>query len=227
MNLKPYEIKEDFTVPIYMDTEFTSLSKDCHLLSIGLISEDDDYFYAEILYSDQDNIEINDWIRDNVVKNFINTDIEDSEIKHDLDDGVTEGCRCNGTKEFVSFRLKKWLESQYKKHGKKLQIYADCLAYDWVLFVDLLAGNALNLPEYIYYIPYDLSSVLQTCGIDPDVTRELFVDNYKTGIYYENNEPIDVKVPIVLRVGAKKHNALWDAYICKYIFKILNTIDKI
>lgn len=33
---------------------------------------------------------------------------------------------------------------------------------------------ALKIPKEVYYIPFDLSTLLQQAGKDPDVNREVF-----------------------------------------------------
>ena len=212
------------TAPIYMDTEFTSLSKDAELLSIGLIADDGEFFYAEI--TDYDKNKIDPWVKDHVIRNFINDDFTKTEtLVSEVDlNGFVVGYRATGSKPYIKDRLTDWLEKQYKKYcNTKLQIYADVLSYDWMLFVDLLGSNAFCLPKYIYYIPLDLASVLQERGIDPDYDREVFVENYITRLHYGEGkvEPIDVEPPIVFNRCKRKHNALWDAYICRYIFKVL------
>lgn len=77
-----------------------------------------------------------------------------------------------------------------------VQIWSDVLAWDWVLFNDLLAeydSGFPMIPQYIHYIPIDVSSVMVAKGIDPDIDREKYVG-------------VEKKF---------KHNALWDANVIK------------
>ena len=53
---------------IYFDTEFTGLHKDTTLISIGLVTENGDTFYAE--FDDYDKTQCNDWIQENVINNL-------------------------------------------------------------------------------------------------------------------------------------------------------------
>lgn len=53
---------------IFFDTEFTGLRQDTTLISIGLISETGDTFYAE--FTDFDRSMCDDWIEENVIKNL-------------------------------------------------------------------------------------------------------------------------------------------------------------
>ena len=54
---------------IFFDTEFTGLYKDTQLISIGLVSEDNREFYAEI--TDFNNKNIDEWIKENVLLNTV------------------------------------------------------------------------------------------------------------------------------------------------------------
>ena len=96
---------------------------------------------------------------------------------------------------------------------KQIQIYCDCYAYDWMLFNKLICddGLALNLPDFIYYIPMDLSTALQFNGIDPDITREEYLG--KDAV--EQLQTYD----IFRSMGENcKHNSLWDAAVCMRCF---------
>ena len=53
---------------LYFDTEFTGLRKDTTLISIGIVSEDGRKFYAE--FTDYDESQCGDWIKQNVILNF-------------------------------------------------------------------------------------------------------------------------------------------------------------
>jgi len=53
---------------LFFDTEFTGLHKDTTLISIGIVSEDGRKFYAE--FTDYDESQCNDWIKENVIKNL-------------------------------------------------------------------------------------------------------------------------------------------------------------
>ena len=169
---------------LYFDTEFTGLHKDTTLISIGIISEDNKIFYAEL--TDYDETQINEWIKDNVINNLILLNL-----------GFTDGYLPPSNKEWMLVRgdtktvaneLKKWL-SQFDE----IEIWSDCLAYDWVLFNHLFS-HAFNLPKNIYYIPFDICTLFKIKGIDPDISREEFINN---------------------SVKGEKHNSLYDAKVIK------------
>lgn len=181
---------------IFFDTEFTGLHQNTTLISIGLVSEDGESFYAEL--TDFDRRQVDQWIQENVIDRLM------------LLDGIgyadEKDMRVSGPRAKVEHYLRKWLTHQSTKnavygdmrnvfpdrHPQKLEIWSDCYAYDWVLFCDLF-GGALNIPDCVYYIPFDLSTFFKVKGIDPDISREEF-----TGL-----------------VGGDKHNALWDAEVIK------------
>lgn len=188
--------------PIYYDSEFTRLCSKGALISIALVIDPDHYFYAEFNdYEEKDKDFVpDDFMKDCVLKH-LKYDTDCKEIYQYQDYGYTVDMR--GSSDEIKEELTKWLEDNAVKNSTTFQIYSDCLSYDWVFFVDLLCGNSLNLPKYIYYIPYDLSSVMQVKGIDPDINREKFVSDR-----YEIH-------------GEEKHNALWDASIIQRCFDII------
>ena len=155
---------------IYFDTEFTGLTQDTSLISIGLISDCGEEFYAEL--NDYDRSKCDEWINENVISNcYLDNKLTMKELKTELE---------------------KWF-SQFKE----VEIYSDCLAYDWVLFCQIF-GHAFNIPKNIYYIPFDLCSFMKIKGIDPDINRETFAE-------FEDSE--------------SKHNALHDAKVIKKCFE--------
>ena len=53
---------------IFFDTEFTGLHKNITLICVGLKSEDNRQFYAEII--DYDERQYDDWISENMINSF-------------------------------------------------------------------------------------------------------------------------------------------------------------
>ena len=208
---------------VFYDAEFTGLHKGSELISIGLATEYGDWFYAE--FTDYDP-NVSEWIQNNVINNLILTDKDTGGLVRLtpyreticnmklLDHSYNYDIR--GTKEEVRDELIKWFKTLNKSYNRQIQIYCDCYAYDWVLFNDLITddGNALSLPEYIYYIPMDLSTALQMTGKDPDVSREEFVGERLINAL-KNTYPFN-------NMGENcKHNSLWDAAVCKLCFDML------
>lgn len=169
---------------VFLDAEFTGLHQGTTLISIGLVTEDGRAFYGEC--DDYDMSQVNDWIRDNVIANMLYGNMPPGEREKVIMQWGIDYAR--GEASHVGKYLGIWL-SQFDR----VEMWSDCLAYDWVLFCQLF-GGAFGIPKNVYYIPFDLSTLFKIAGIDPDVNREEFA-----GV-----EP---------KAGYSKHNALWDAQV--------------
>ena len=167
---------------IFFDTEFTGLHQNTTLISIGLISECGKTFYAE--FCDYDKAQCDDWIRENVINNCIF--LNDNPIG-ESNSNMNNYCHV-GNVNVIREDLKDWL-----KQFEDIEIWSDCLSYDWVLFNQIF-GHAFNIPENVYYIPFDICTLFKIKGIDPDISREEF-----GGITSKK----------------EKHNALFDAKVIK------------
>ena len=151
---------------IFFDTEFTGLHQGTTLISIGMIAEDGRELYCEL--NDYDKTQIDEWLRDNVIANLHNTNPINTEQLREAIEGFIEPY-------------------------DNVEIWSDCLSYDWVLF-NQIWGHAFNIPKSIYYIPFDLCTLFKIKGIDPDVRREEYAE---------------------MTNGSQKHNALWDAKVIR------------
>lgn len=197
---------------IFFDTEFTGLYQKTTLISIGLVAETGETFYAE--FTDYDKDQVNDWIKENVIEKLQLTDkitnivsgweAWDSEegnysnaIEFELAAKDMKQFRCIGSTEMIANRLQKWLSK-----FDKVRMWSDCLAYDWVLFCQIF-GHAFQIPENVYYIPFDISTLMLERGIDPDINREEFA-----GAFQGSAE-------------ISKHNALWDAKVIQRCYNKL------
>lgn len=176
-----------------MDTEFTGLHKSTTLISIGLISSCGKTFYAEL--TDYDKSQINEWLQYNVIE----------KLTLDKDSigswGDNNNLKVRGDKKSVKYYLESWI-----KQFEDVEIWSDVLAYDWVLFCDIF-GSAFDLPKNVSYIPFDISTLFEERGIDPDINRESFVA--------KELEFID----------ENKHNALYDALLINLCYNKLNYIE--
>ena len=102
-----------------------------------------------------------------------------------------------GYKGFIADCLSEWLCDL-----GAVEMWSDCLSYDWVLF-NQLWGHAFKIPANVYYIPFDISTLFKIKGIDPDINREAFS--------FGHDIPED----------AKKHNSLWDSLVIKKCYEKL------
>lgn len=174
---------------IFFDCEFTGLHKNTTLISIGLISECDKTFYAE--FNDYDFNQVDDWLKENVINN-----LQYKGIYQQLDK-TENSISYKSTTENIKEKLTTWL-SQFEE----VEMWSDCLSYDWVLFNQIF-GHAFNIPKNVYYIPFDICTLFKVHDIDPDINREDFAD-FKT--------------------NSRKHNALHDAKVIRECYNKLNIL---
>ena len=172
--------------------EFTGLQQNTTLISLGIVAEDGSTFYAEL--TDYDHSQVNSWISGNVIDNLLLIDLGE---KQKVTGGSGSILEFRGTHEELKPVLEKWLSG----FGEVI-IWSDCLAYDWVLFNNIF-GNAFDIPDNVLYIPMDICTLFEWCGIDPDISREVYAFKDKTPS------------------TASKHNALWDALVIKACYERL------
>jgi len=174
---------------VFFDTEFTGLHQRTTLISIGFISECGKTFYAELI--DYDQSQIDEWLKTNVIDNLTNQLMLTNSFE-----GI-ENIRCKCDMKMLQVYLSKWL-SQFEE----IEIWSDCLSFDWVLFCQIY-GHAFSIPKNVYYIPFDICTLFKMKGVDPDISRE----KYGCGEAYSE---------------MLKHNALWDARVIKMCYEKLS-----
>ncbi len=188
---------------VFFDTEFTGLHQNTTLISIGLISDCGKTFYAEL--TDYDKSQIDGWLQQNVINNLIMIEPEKGQDEYyvatrhatnlqgnSLYKGYSLQLRCNSN--VLKEELNRWL-GQFNS----VEIWSDCLSYDWVLFSQIF-GHAFNIPKNVYYIPFDICTLFYAKNIDADILREEFSE---------------------MKDGSQKHNALWDAIVIRECFNRL------
>jgi hypothetical protein len=182
---------------IFLDTEFTGLHQHTTLISLALVAETGEEFYAE--FTDYDRTQLSDWLNENVLPKLW--------LTHNLDfEKVASGTYSTGNSSAIKEAMQIWL-AQFKG----IEIWADVLAYDWVLFCELF-GGALNIPGNIFYAPFDLATALMIKGyIKPagqfagDISRYEFAG-------------VD---------SGKQHNALEDARVESRCWEVMNNKENI
>ena len=185
---------------IFFDTEFTGLHQNTTLVSLALVSETGEEFYAEL--TDYDKNQVDDWLVENVIAKLF---LKDTNQLRDLNK-----MHIKGNKSEIKSALLIWLEQfGIEKNEKKeiipsLQIWADVPHYDWVLFCELF-GGARSIPKQIHFKALDLSTLMLEKGLDINKPLMDFMDK---------NE----KLPDDYRL----HNALSDAQLgMKILQKLL------
>jgi hypothetical protein len=174
---------------IFYDSEFTGLHQHTTLISIGLASECGQQFYAE--FSDYAKSQCDNWIMDNVIQHTRWIQHSETQLINHREDKTQ---LCFGDTVMVRKQLQQWL----MQFGQ-IEIWADCLAYDWVLFCQIF-GGALFIPKQIFFMPFDLSTYFKLQGFDPNCSRTEYAG-------------ID---------SLTLHNALDDALLAKACYKKLS-----
>lgn len=194
---------------LFFDFEFTGLHAGTTPISLGIVAENFGFFYAEFTDYDETQIEREkdggEFIKTNVLDNLIleKQNLKENDFYEYYKGDDLFAMTVRGDKSFIVEKLKKWLFS----FNTQLEMWGDCLHYDWVLFLDLF-GSAFDLPECVYYIPFDICTLFKVKNIDPDINREEFVEDYiKT--YKEADD------------FSNKHNSLHDADIIMYCYNKL------
>jgi hypothetical protein len=180
---------------VFFDTEFTGLHQETTLISIGCVVENGSTFYAEL--TDYDRVQCDEWILDNVISNLRSSSClgNGGHILSRGERGEIKEAEYIGNSKYIAARLAEWLQS----FGEQVEMWSDCLSYDWVLF-NQLWGHAFNIPKCVYYIPFDICTVMKIKGVDPDVNREAYSG---------------------MTEGGTKHNAMWDARVIKACYEKL------
>lgn len=175
---------------VFFDTEFTGLHQNTTLISMGMVSEDGQTFYAE--FTDYDKSQVDEWIQSNVINKCLMLPHKNYNLTTESEFISPMGFA--GGSEFIRKCLTEWLEQ-----FDSVEMWSDCLSYDWVLFNQLF-GHAFNIPKNVYYIPFDICTLMKIKGVDPDINREEY--SGATG---------------------SKHNALHDAIVIKACYDRLMT----
>lgn len=193
---------------IYFDTEFTGLKKDTTLVSIGLITEDGESFYAEL--TDFDESYKDEWFVNNVLNNLLLDEEKNAKKKtpeifvyKTKEEYFIADKTIRGTKNVVSYELYRWL-----KDFVSIQLVSDVCHYDMVLFIDLFGGAFDMLP-----------SITPAChDINQDIAE--FCKITEREAFEKNREKLLLENGIQLPKG-KKHNSMYDAKVIKLIDEMI------
>lgn len=152
----------------FFDLEFTSLHQRAEPISLGLLTDSGPQtMYCE--FTDYDPSLVNAWVDE-----FVLTKLRLKQLG--LHRGAIEGSlEYRGTRRMVVPHLAKWLYNVWDDAGQHepVEFWGDVLAHDWVLFCELFGGTQM-LPSYVYYIPFDIATVMKVKGIDADIDRVVF-----------------------------------------------------
>lgn len=181
---------------LFFDMEFTGLHKETTPISLGIVSEDGKTFYAE--FTDYNEMQCNDWIKENVISELLHCTEKWYERIADR--------QTHGNNQIVSYALKDWMQQ-----FDKIQFISDVCHYDFVLLIDLLTngGTALDLPENISAVCRDINQDIAAYFEVSD--REAF-DMSREQIMNDLCDSEDI-------VTGNKHNSLYDAEVIRVIYR--------
>lgn len=203
-------------IKVYFDCEFTGLTKNCDLISIGLVSETGKGFYAEFIDYDKSKISDIDWMNSNVINNLFLKDNEE-------DFGVITKDKPYSIffKRDITYWIKEtlinWLESLKKSKLEKneIQLYSDCSHFDFVLFLSLF-GSALDLPEYVSPVCHDINLDIANYLNIPeskafDISRNRLADSFsfRDRLIENLKEILNLKLRGLMSLS--QHNSFVDA----------------
>ena len=183
---------------IFFDFEFTGLHRHTTPISLGMVSECGQMFYAE--FRGYDTAQVSEWVEENVINNLTMQD----------QDGVDEyliignPLYCKGYLPDVGKRVRQWLTP-----FDSIEFWGDVPHYDWVLMCELIGVVDewhTVMPSNIFYLPFDLATHLKSKGYDPDVSRAAFSADWIADSADGGG-------------GATLHNALWDARMIKACYE--------
>lgn len=191
---------------LFFDTEFTGLHKNTTLISLGIVSEDGKKFYAE--FTDYDEIQCNDWIKENVIKNLklsgMGIGVSDTDENPPLRIVM-------GDKRYIYQEMNEWIQ----QFGI-IQFVSDVCHYDFVLLIDLLTngGTALDLPENISAVCHDLNM---------DIARHYHISDREAFDMSREKIMNDLCGSEDVAAG-DKHNSLYDAEVIRAIWKEIGNV---
>ena len=167
---------------LFLDCEFTALKQDTSLIALALYKDDQCHFYAE--FNDYEVQTGNSWVEDNVLSklSFKNA--------HEVFISEKQIIEMKSSKSLIVGHLKKWLNE-----FREVEIWGDVPVYDWMLFCELFGGS-LNLPENVFYSPFDLATLAKIKGMEPDFSRYEFAAKFlsESEQTMQHNALIDAKV---------------------------------
>ncbi len=219
---------------LFFDTEFTGLHKNTTLISIGVVTENDDLFYAEL--TDYDTTQVNDWLKENVIDNLLLQTLNDRKrliikLKNYRERtkgkvGFAYGDTIQVRKMFTT-----WL---MQLNADKIEWVSDVSHYDFVLLVDLLYGNAMDIPDNHSKCCHDVNQDIANQCIQVtndmeafDLSREKLVGYMYIKSIMEAFDLSREKLvgymyikSISENIGLEnKHNALFDAFVIKRLYE--------
>ncbi len=219
---------------IFFDTEFTGLVPNTTLISLGMVTEHGEKFYAEFTDYDRELVAKNDWIQDNVISKLILNDRKYIENGVYMNPEHGNSKRILGDTAHICKALDQWLfdvsmvrgpylyaDSKMTFDFEQIQLVGDACHYDMYLLCNQVFGGAFNLPANVNPVCYDICQELTM--LDMTTYRDIFdvrADAGKMKWAFDSSREELCKI----FTGGKlpdgdKHNALYDAEVIKMIYE--------
>lgn len=153
----------------FIDTEFIETETSVELVSLGIVSENGDTFYAESRNFDPSTA--SEWVKENVIEQlhwFNRYKNSFCDIKH----------MPEGQKSVAAFGFKNEIVTavrQFIGSDKNPQFYAYFASYDWVLFIRLF-GPMIDRPKHFPMWVVDLKQMMWERGLTAEWKREVCPD---------------------------------------------------
>lgn len=189
----------------FLDTEFYEKPGSIDLISIGIVSENGDEFYAENTSCNKEEIEHDGWLIENVIPNLKYWDKKDDKagecfIEKKVDSGIYEFSMFGNIGE-IKGSLLSWLAKLGEIHPEFYGYYCD---YDWVVFCWIF-GRMIDLPQFFPMYCRDLKQTLDELNIrktlDGDNHNALDDAKATKELYYYIEELVKEDVECVFKFG--------------------------
>lgn len=153
----------------FIDTEFIEHATGIQLVSIGIVREDGQRFYAESCSFDERLAD--QWVKDNVISKllFFNKEKMPQKVYPVFE---TQSIEVFGTENFIKQHLLRWLSFE---RDESPEFYAYYASYDWVVFARIF-GRLIEKPEHFPMWVIDLKQMMWERGLTKEWKQEVCPD---------------------------------------------------
>ena len=191
---------------IYFDTLFTKFHKDASLISIGLVSDYGDKFYAEL--TDYDKSQIDEVNQNDIINKLVGKG--EGFCKSHVRDNTPIHYKGELKKDLLKVYLENWILKTLQMHNyEKIQLISYVSHYDMVLFCDIFGGD-LNLPPYINAVCHDINQdIAAYCNITESEAFSAGFGIVDASGEINNNDTAEII----------KYNSFYNALVIRNIFQ--------
>ena len=152
---------------IFLDTEFIDNGKTLELISIGLVKENGDEYYAINREFNPKNA--SQWVNDNVLNQLPSKDVNITD--HSISPRIKSESLAWKTRKQIRRDIIEFC-SLYQESDSDPEFWADYASYDWVVFSQIF-GTMMDLPKNYPMYCKDLRQELDRAGLtDKDLPKQ-------------------------------------------------------